>query len=131
MADAWRDGSYVMVRAAEYDGPEQSDRPVVTVDPAVHFGQPAVGGTPTAVVAGMVRAGEDVASVAVDLGLSLHQVLVACWYEGTWGRYTASWWAWVAEVSPALGGHEPLDVHSIAEPPSKATQSDDPLVTGE
>jgi uncharacterized protein (DUF433 family) len=98
-----------------------SNRPVVTVDPAVRFGRPAIKGISTDAIAGMVRAGEDFASVAEDYGLSVHEVIVACWYEGTYGRRRAAWRSWARSVAAALGGHEPLDLGTISEPPAKRT----------
>jgi uncharacterized protein (DUF433 family) len=94
-----------------------SDRPVITIDPGMAWGDPAIKGVSTEAIAGRVRAGEDFDAVALDFRLSRHEVILACWYEGTAGVYRREWSAWTNAVGPALGGHRPLDVDAVGEPP--------------
>ena len=94
-------------------------RPVITIDPGMCFGAPQIHGITTEAVAGMVRAGEDFATVAEDYGLSRHEVVLACWYEGTAGLYRLEWRSWTHRVFRQLGGWEESDVDAIEEPPVK------------
>lgn len=96
-------------------------RPVITIDPALRFGCPHIKGISTDAIAGMVRAGESFATVADEYDLSVHEVILACWWEAQPApRYRREWRQWADSVAPALGGWEPLDVEAIAEPPAKA-----------
>jgi uncharacterized protein (DUF433 family) len=101
-------------------------RPVVTTDPAVRFGRPAIRGISTEIIAGMVYAGEDPETVAEDYGLTLHEVLLACWHEGTYGTRARRrlWKAWVDAVRPALGGWVPLDLETVEWPPTRLDVND-------
>ena len=94
-------------------------RPIITIDPGVAHGRPAVGGVGTVHVAGMVYAGEDFATTAEEYGLTVHQVILACWWEGTEGRYRQVWRSWAEAVEMALGGREPLDVDRVHLPPRR------------
>ena len=96
-------------------------RPHIVIDPAMCFGAPQIRGVSTEAIASMVRAGEDFSTVADEYDLTLHEVILACWWEAQpapW--YRREWRAWADSVAPALGGWEPLDVEAIAEPPAKA-----------
>lgn len=96
-------------------------RPAVQVDPAMRFGQPHVRGISTEAIADHVDAGEDFAAVATDYGLTVHEVLLACWFEGMHGHYRRRWRAWAEAVHSALAG-EAFDPQSIEEPPTKEDQ---------
>lgn len=96
-----------------------ADRPVITIDPGVSFGAPHIRGVSTEAIAGMVYAGEDFDTVAADYGLSRHEVILACWYEGSAGSYRVEWRSWTLAVAPALGGWKPLDPAAVEEPPAK------------
>ncbi|MEV2239602.1 DUF433 domain-containing protein [Micromonospora sp. NPDC049891] len=103
-------------------GPEsrQRDRPTITIDPAVRFGHPHVRGIPTDSVAGMVWAGEGVATVADEYDMTRHEVLLCCWWEGSQGAYRRRWRVWAESVHPALGGWvKPLDVDALPDPPNR------------
>ncbi len=91
--------------------------PVITVDPAVRFGRPHIKGVSTVAVAGMVYAGESLATVADEYDLSRHEVLLACWHEGLQGVYRAEWGDWAARVHGPLGGWSLLDVDALPDPP--------------
>lgn len=96
------------------------DRPVITIDPRLKFGRPQIKGISTDAIAGMVRAGEPLATVAAEYDLSVHEVILACWWEAQPGqRYRREWHGWADRVAPALGGWEPLDVDVIEEPPAR------------
>jgi len=100
-----------------FDG--QPGRPVVTVDPAKKAGRPHIRGLTTEGIAGMVRAGEPLAIVADEYDLTRHEVVLACWYEGTHGAYRDVWRGWADAVAPGLGGHEPIDFDAVHEPPQR------------
>jgi uncharacterized protein (DUF433 family) len=95
------------------------DRPVITIDPAVRSGQPQIKRITVDDAAGMVMAGESLATIADEYDLSLHEVVLLCWCAGTHGRYRREWRTWADRLTPALGGWEPLDVEAIEEPPAK------------
>ena len=69
----------------------------VRLDPSVDFGRPLVGRSPVGVVAGAVWAGDPVDDVADEYGLSVPQVLVACWYMARYGSrvWHRRWGAWL------------------------------------
>ncbi|MFG1846866.1 hypothetical protein [Micromonospora carbonacea] len=95
--------------------------PVVVADPRRNFGHPSVGAISTEAVAGMVMAGEPMAAVCEDYGLTRHQVLLACWHEGLQGQYRRQWKAWATEAHQMLGGWvKPFDLAAIPDPPSRA-----------
>lgn len=100
---------------------QEPRRPVVSVDPAVRFGYPQVRGVPTDAAAGMVWAGEDVATVADEFNLTRAEVLVACWYETRHERprngYRAAWQRqWLEQAEWAMW-HGNWD--DVPDPPSK------------
>lgn len=97
------------------------DRPVITIDPAMAWGAPAIKGVSTEAIAGAVRAGEDFATVADEYDLTRHDVILACWYEGAAGAYRREWRSWTHAVGRALAGWVPLDVDTVEEPPSAPT----------
>lgn len=101
-----------------------ADRPVITIDPGMSLGAPNIRGISTEAIAGMVYAGEGLAAVARDYGLTRHQVILACWYEGSAGVYRRQWRSWSSAVGRALAGWVPLDVDAIEEPPSKLSGAD-------
>lgn len=92
-------------------------RPVITIDPAKCFGSPHIRGTSTEVVASAVMAGEDFAAVADEYGLTRHEVILACWYEGS-TTYRREWRSWTLAVAPALGGWKSFDPEAVDEPPA-------------
>jgi Uncharacterized conserved protein len=73
--------------------------PTITVDPRIAFGEPCIGTPPTRVadLAGMVAAGETVDTTAGEYGRTRHEVLLACWWEATHGRYRQQWGAWAEQ----------------------------------
>jgi uncharacterized protein (DUF433 family) len=96
-----------------------ADRPVITIDPAMSFGRPQIRGVSTDAIASMVRAGEDFATVAHEYDLSVHEVVLACWWEAQLGQqYGGVWRSWVEDVGPALGGWKPLELETVEEPPA-------------
>jgi uncharacterized protein (DUF433 family) len=96
------------------------DRPVIQIDPAMRFGRPHIKGVSTNAIAERVIAGESVDEVGDDYGLSRHEVLLACWWEGTGGEYRKEWKAWAEEVWPALGGwNKPFDADTLPDPPDE------------
>lgn len=94
-------------------------RPHVVIDPAVAYGAATIRGVPTGAVAGMVRAGETLATVADEYDLTLCEVILACWFEGTHGRYRKQWKAWADAVALGLGGWNPFDPDTVQGPPAK------------
>lgn len=95
-------------------------RPVITVDPRQRFGQPCVGLTPTHIAASSVRGGMTFTEVAEDLDLTVHQVVLACWFEAQPGQqYHEVWRDWAVAVTPALSRPGPLDVDAVPEPPQR------------
>ena len=63
---------------------------LITMDPRVAFGMPAVKGVPTGVLAGRFTAGEDIRMISDDFGLSVGMVIQALAFEGAtsqlWGQ---------------------------------------------
>ncbi|MEU7617700.1 DUF433 domain-containing protein [Micromonospora rifamycinica] len=101
-------------------------RPAITIDPAVRFGLPSVGGVTTEDVAGMVWAGEPVDAVADEYHLTRHQVLLACWWEGTSGGRRRQWREWADAAHPTLAGWaglagrtEPASIDTLPDPPPR------------
>lgn len=93
------------------------ERRPVTVDPARRFGRPCIGLLDTDSVAGMVRAGETVDTVADEYDLTPDEVLVACWFEGRFGSKRRVWGRWAKEAEVALGGHAPMA--GLGPPPAR------------
>lgn len=96
-------------------------RPVVSADPAISWGRPAIRGISTEAIADHIDAGEDFAAVATDYGLTVHEVVLACWFEGLHGHYRRRWRAWAEAVHGALAG-EAFDPQDIEEPPTTDDQ---------
>lgn len=94
-------------------------RPVIVIDPAMSFGAPQIKGISTEAIAGMVWAGEDFATVADEYGLSRHEVILACWYEGSAGVYRRQWKSWTNAVFRALAGWRSFDPETVEEPPAR------------
>lgn len=71
--------------------------PHVRTDPTRRFGRPTVRGISVDAVAGMVWAGEDVETMADEYHLTRPDVLVACWWQSTYGpyRYRHAWRGWL------------------------------------
>lgn len=68
----------------------------------------------------MLWAGDAIDVVCDEYGLTRHQVLVACWYEGSQGqpRYRRRWKRWADDAHSMLGGWtKPFDVNAIPDPP--------------
>lgn len=112
-------GSRHQRRLRSREGDVVTSRPHVSVDPGINFGSPSVAGISTEVIAGMVWADEDPAVVAADYGITRHEVLLACWWEGWQGIYRAEWAGWVRQVAAKLGGWEPFDPAMESGPPSR------------
>lgn len=99
-----------------------SDRPVIEISPAVRFGRPAIRGISTEAIAGMVAAGEDPDVVCSEYGITRHELLLACWWEGSDGVYRKKWRRWAEEVAyPALAGWKPFDVDAMPLPTDAAS----------
>jgi dihydrofolate reductase len=94
-----------------------TDHPVVECDPRHRFGAPCIGRTRTADIASMVLAGETVAAVADEFGLTRGQVLVAVWHEGTHGhkRHRRRFGPWARQVEELLAKAEP-DYDAVPDP---------------
>jgi uncharacterized protein (DUF433 family) len=98
-------------------------RPVVTIDPAMRFGQPQIKGISTDAIAGMYWAGENAETVCDDYGLTRHELLVALWFEGTHGE-RPEWKSWADDVAyPQLAGWKQLDVEGMSLPPDHRGES--------
>jgi uncharacterized protein (DUF433 family) len=94
-------------------------RPLITTDPAVNHGQPMVGPAPVDAVCARIWAGEPLADVAADYGISREQVLVACWWQArygtpTWRRRLAVWF----DIRVVIGLIEG-EYDAIPDPPTK------------
>lgn len=96
------------------------DRPFVSFDPAMRVGQPCINHTriPIWSIAGMVWAGEPVEAVAEDYDISRWAVLVACWYQGTYGgrSWRKRWKEW-ADVAHEDLWHSRPDM--VSNPPRR------------
>lgn len=92
--------------------------PVITIDPAVRFGRPHIGGISCEALAGMVAAGEDAAVVADEYGRSRGEVLLACWWIGMDGppERRKRWQAWAEDAHQRLARGE---YDEIEDPPDK------------
>ena len=99
------------------------DRPHVWVQPELHGGTPCVGGTGIGVeaIAGYVWAGDPPSLVARMYGVSLGDVLVACWFVATAGdrAWRKRWGGWAEVVEPDLGRYKTVDYASLPLPPTK------------
>jgi uncharacterized protein (DUF433 family) len=97
-----------------------ADRPVVTTDPAVKFGEPTVEGRPVEALASQIYAGDSLDSVATGFDLTREQVLVACWHQGHHGPrfWRRRWGAWAAQAHKELWNSR----YDIPDPPSREEQ---------
>lgn len=85
-----------------------TDRPHLTIDPAVNSGAPSVRGVCAWVLAGAVWAGEPVDEVAELYEVTREEVLTACWWLGSGGvefaagrrspRWVHRWGAWAGDA---------------------------------
>lgn len=101
-----------------------TDAPAVHFDPRYGFGRGQIRGVSTDAIAGMLFAGETAEQVCDDYGITRHELLVACWFEGAHGsdeeRLHAGWRQWADEVAyPRLAGWQVLDVDTMPLPPSR------------
>ncbi|MER7166804.1 hypothetical protein ABT336_12170 [Micromonospora sp. NPDC000207] len=101
-------------------------RPAITIDPAVAWGGPAVRGIGTVHIAGAVSAGDTVMAVAADYGLTRHEVLLACWWEGTQGEHRQAWQEWAEQAHQTLGGWTAAEVDAIPDPPTRTSTRESP-----
>lgn len=102
-----------------------NDRPHVRIDPAQAFGQPAVKGVGVEHIAGMYLAGESIATVADEYGLTRADVLVACWYQGRYGspRWRRLWREWAETAGAAMWNTRTVDYDQIPDPPVPSADS--------
>lgn len=94
--------------------PVAHGRPVIIVDPAARFGHPTVRGVSTRDIAATVAA-DDVPTACHEYQLSRHEVLLACWYEGTWGWRRGVWGDWADRQAYTLLAHGRAD--TLPDPP--------------
>jgi hypothetical protein len=90
--------------------------PQVTVSPAHRLGRPAMCGISTATIAGAYWCAEDVEG---EYGLSRHELLVALWFEATYGGYRRQWTGWAKQVGPVLWNTLDLDPDAVELPPTR------------
>lgn len=92
-------------------------RPVITVDPAVRFGQPHIRGVRTEDIVGMLATGDSAETVCDEYDITRHELLLACWYEGIYGE-RPEWRHWAETVAgPELAGWvKPLNVDAMPLP---------------
>lgn len=78
--------------------------PHVRTDPSRRFGGPAVRGISVDAIAGMVFVGEDVETIYDEYNLTRPHVLVACWWQATYGpkRYRLAWRDWLRANESAI-----------------------------
>jgi len=62
-------------------------RPFIAIDPAMRSGEPTINHTrlPVDAVLGVLAAGESIEHAMDDYDVTRADILVACWYEGTYG----------------------------------------------
>lgn len=89
------------------------DRRYIWIDPGRRSGEPCIGGTrvPPEIIGGYVWAGDDVAKIADDYSISMPQVLVACWYLGTYGSrvWKKRWGVWAKKAGGVLWSRKDQD----------------------
>ena len=118
-----------MVEEAYWAG-VRAGRPYVSVGPAMRSGQPCVNNTRLRVedAAGMAWVeGVDVAADEYDV--TRGDVLVACWFAGTYGlpgrslaltrTWRDRWGAWAREVHGALWETSSVDYGEVPDPPAR------------
>lgn len=81
-------------------------RPAIHVEPGMSWGGPQLRGIPTDAIAGLYLAERDEAAVCADYDLTLHELLVVLWYEGTHGEHRAELGAWARSAYWALARGE-------------------------
>ncbi len=94
-------------------GLEAVTRPAVQFEPGMRFGGPHMRGIGTDPIAGLFLAEKDAAAVADDYGLTLHELWVVLWFEGTHGEYRAELGEWARSVYWQLARGE---IDGIAAP---------------
>ncbi len=81
---------------------------------------------PTETIAGAVRAGESFGTAADEYDLTLHEVVLACWWEAQPGQqYHKAWRRWAQEASRRLVSGVASNIAATLEPPIR-TQSSAP-----
>lgn len=108
-------------------GYKSSDgRPFVSHDPAMRSGEATLNHTRLSIdaIAGYVWAGETVEAVMATYDITRADVMVACWWIGTFGpkRWRRRWGAWAEDVHDQLW-HSKFDV---PDPPIPDTRADLP-----
>lgn len=97
-----------------------TERPFVSIDPAMRFGRPCLNHTriPVEVVADHFLAGDPIDRICADYQLSRGDILIACWYLGQYGdvEYRDRWSAWSSHVAETLW-HSTVDYTQVPDPP--------------
>ena len=105
-------------------------RPIITIDPGVRFGAPTIRGIPTGSLAELVYAGDGVAPTAQDFGLTVDEVLLACWWEAESAKTSrfkrdrvlvARWGAWADTYAFPYLALSRLGTVTCPHPPKGAT----------
>ncbi len=96
-----------------------ADRPHIRFEPGIRWGEASIQGIPVDAIAGMVMAGESIPDVAADYDITVHEVFLACWYEGLHGDYRSQWSEWAAGIHPALAGFRPFNPDEEPWPPDQ------------
>lgn len=102
-------------------------RPVIHTDPGVQGGRPCINGVPVATIAGRAAAGEPLAEVAADFGLTRREALTACWYQAAYDDDYAGWaQEWIDTAWTVLGTAADHDTvcEAVPDPPPLADQPD-------
>ena len=106
---------------------QEHARPYVSVHPGVRFGRPCVRNTRLDVetVAACIWSGWTPEEVADEFGVTRADVMVACWYVGTYGipgpdDWRARWGEWATSVHEELW-HGRYDVPA---PPREEIRTD-------
>lgn len=111
-------------RLVPASAPAEPRRPHVSVDPQMRSGRPCVNGTriPAEALAGYVAAGDDVGFVAEQYNLTREAVLVACWYQATYGkgRWRKRWGEWAEDSHSAMWHGLWADVDDPPEWPKRS-----------
>lgn len=99
-----------------------SDVPRVTVSPTEGRGLSLINGQQTDVIAELILLGRDGGEM---LGLTKHEVIVACWYEAMHGvpMFRNQWAMWARYVQIELGRGE-LGLEDIPMPPRQMRDHD-------
>jgi uncharacterized protein (DUF433 family) len=108
--------------------------PFVSIDPAMQFGRPTMNGTRLTVqtLVDYVWHGEELDAIGLDYAVSRADILVACWYAGTYGLpgarpqlfptplWRKRWGVWADSVTNALWHVGAVDYDAIPGPPRRA-----------